>query len=91
MATLAEIKRELGLETLGLNTVVTATGEQTSWMKCWDNTNRVAILIHKDTLAKVKADGAIASLGLNTQVKQGLKGEYIAKTIVMYKEAEETL
>jgi hypothetical protein len=91
MATIAEIKRELNLETLGLNTVVTATGEKTSWLKCWDNTARIAVLIHRDTLNAVKANSGIASLGINTQVKQGAKGEYVAKTIVLYKESEETL
>jgi hypothetical protein len=91
MANLAEVKRELGVDVLNLNTVTTASGEETMWMKHWDNSNRVAILIHKDTLAKVKANADLSSLGLNTQVKQGAKGEYTAKTIVVYAEAEETL
>jgi hypothetical protein len=91
MANLVEVKRELGVDVLNLNTVTTASGEKTEWMKHWDNSNRVAILVHKDTLAKIKADSNIASLGLNTQMKQGAKGEYTAKTIVVYKEAEETL
>lgn len=91
MATLAEIKDVLGYNALNLNTVTTVSGEKTDWMKHWDNNSRVAVLIHKDTLAKVKANGAIATLGINTQIKQGAKGEYVAKTIVAYTEAEETL
>lgn len=91
MSNLVEIKRELGYDVLNLNTVTTESGEKTDWMKQWDNENRIAVLIHKDTLAKVKADPSISSLGINTQVKQGAKGEYIAKTIVVYKEAEEVL
>jgi hypothetical protein len=91
MANLVEIKRELGVEVLNLDTVTTESGEKTMWMKHWDNSNRVAILIHKDTLAKVKANTGLTSLGINTQVKQGAKGEYTAKTIVVYAEAEETL
>jgi len=91
MANLAEIKRELGIETIGLNPVMTQNGERTDWFKQWNNDSRVAVLIHKDTLAKVKANPSISSLGLNTQIKQGAKGEYIAKTIVAYSEAEETL
>ena len=91
MANLAEIKRELGVETINLNTVTTESGEKTDWMKHWDNNERVAILVHKDTLAKMKANPSISSLGINTQIKQGAKGEYIAKTIVAYTEAEETL
>ncbi len=86
--TLSEIKQQLGYSTLGLNTVATATGEQTSWMKHWDNDNRIAVLIHKDTLAKLKDNLFCNTMGLKTQVKQGSKGEYTAHTIVMYKESE---
>ena len=88
---LSETKQSLGYETLSLNTVATATGEKTSWMKHWDNDNRVAVLVHKDTLAKIKANPNCASLGIKTAIKQGNKGEYTAHTIVMYQEAEETL
>jgi hypothetical protein len=88
---LHEVKQTLGYETLGLNTVATATGEQTSWMKHWDNNNRIAVLIHKDTLSKLKANPDCPSLGIKSATKQGSKGEYTAHTIVMYSEAEETL
>lgn len=88
---LSETKQTLGYQTLSLNTVATATGEKTSWMKHWDNDNRVAVLIHKDTLAKLKANPDCSSLGIKSAVKQGSKGEYKAHTIVMYNPAEETL
>jgi len=91
MANLSEVKRELGVEVLGLNVVVTESGEKTAWYKHWDNSNRVAVLVHKDTLAKIKTEPTLATLGLNTQVKQGAMGEYVAKTIVVYAPADETL
>lgn len=91
MANLSEIKRELGVEVINLNTVVTESGEKTPWLKHWDNSNRVAILVHKDTLALITADNSLSTLGLNTQTKQGAQGEYIAKTIVIYTPAEITL
>ena len=91
MANLSEVKKELNVQTINLNTVSTEAGEKTSWMKQWDNEGRVAILIHKDTLAKIKANPSISTLGINTQVKQGAKGEYTAKTICVYADAEETL
>ena len=86
-----EIKTKLGVETLPLNQVLTQTGEQTSWFKHWNNDTRIAILIHADTLALIKADPAMATLGLNTQTKQGSQGEYQAITICIYKEADVTL
>ena len=86
-----EIKTKLGVETLPLNQVVTETGERTSWFKHWDNDSRIAVLVHADTLALIKANPAMSSLGLNTQTKQGSQGEYQAITICNYKEADETL
>ena len=88
---LQEIKQKLGYQTLGLDTVTTEAGEKTMWMKHWDNDNRIAVLIHKDTLAKVKAAPACTTLGIKTATKQAAKGEYTTHTIVMYKENEETL
>ena len=86
-----EIKTKLGVETLPLNQVVTETGERTSWFKYWDNDSRIAVLVHADTLALIKADPAMSSLGLNTQTKQGSQGEYQAITICNYKPADVTL
>ena len=86
-----EIKAKLGVQTLPLNQVVTETGERTSWFKHWDNDSRIAVLVHADTLALIKANPAMSSLGLNTQTKQGSQGEYQAITICIYKEAGETL
>ena len=86
-----EIKAKLGVQTLPLQIVTTQTGEQTPWFKHWDNDSRIAILIHADTLALIKADPAMATLGLNTQTKQGSQGEYQAITICNYKEADVTL
>ena len=86
-----EIKTKLGVSTLPLNQVVTETGEKTSWFKHWNNDSRIAVLVHADTLALIKADPAMSSLGLNTQTKQGSQGEYQAITICNYKEADVTL
>ena len=86
-----EIKTKLGVQSLPLEIVTTQTGEPTSWFRKWDNDTRIAILIHADTLALIKANPAMATLGLNTQTKQGSQGEYQAITICNYKEADVTL
>jgi hypothetical protein len=83
--TLTEIKAELGVSNINLNRVVTEANEETQWFKDWDNTNRVAILIHEDTLAQVKDS---TTLGIHVQEKKGAQGNYTAKTIVVYKPAE---
>ena len=88
-----EIKTKLGVTTLPLNQVVTETGEQTSWFKHWDNDSRIAVLVHADTIALIKADPAMATLGLNTQTKMSKASgqEYKAVTICNYKPADVTL
>ena len=89
-----EIKAKLGVETLPLNQVVTETGERTSWFKHWDNDSRIAILIHADTIALIKADPAMSSLGLTapqTKMSKASGQEYTAITICNYKEADVTL
>ena len=91
MANLAEIKGKLGVQSINLNQVITEAGEKTAWFKHWDNDNRVAILVHQDTLNQIKADAGLNTLGINIQTKQGSKGEYIAKTICIYNPADETL
>ena len=91
MANLAEIKEKLGVQTLPLEIVRTEAGEKTAWFRKWDNDTRVAILVHQDTLSKIKADAGLNTLGINTQTKQGAQGEYIAKTICIYTPADETL
>ena len=87
-----EIKTKLGVETLPLNQVVTETGEKTSWFKHWNNDSRIAVLVHADTLALIKADPAMATLGLTapqTKMSKASGQEYTA--IYICKFADETL
>ena len=89
-----EIKTKLGVSTLPLQIVTTQTGEPTSWFKKWDNDTRIAILIHADTLALIKADPSLATLGLTapqTKMSKSSGQEYTAIYICNYKPADETL
>lgn len=88
---LSEIKLVLKKQTINFNYVTTEAGVKTSWLKDWNNTDRIAILMHQDVLDTIKADSTVTSLGINTQVKQGSKGEYTAQTICIYKPAEVVL
>ena len=91
MYTLPALKAKLGYENLNLTKVKTESGEPTAWLRQWDNDNRIAVVIHQDTLAKIKANPAISSLGTKDQKKSSAKGEYLVKTIVAYTEADEIL
>lgn len=87
---LPEIKTALGIAQLNLNTALDANNKPTEWMRHWDNDNRVAVSIHKDTVAAIKADPT-CNLGIQTETRTGSQGEYTAHRIVKYTEAEEVL
>lgn len=91
MATIAQIKSQFNVLTLNLNTAKDADGNTTSWMRHWDNENRVAISLHKDLIAEIKANPAIDSLGTQIETKTGSQGDYKAVRVVKYNPAEETL
>jgi hypothetical protein len=91
MATIAAIKIQLGIETLSLNTALDKDNKPTEWMRHWDNDNRVAVSLHKDTLAKIKANPSMSNLVLQSETRTAAQGEYKALRIVAVKEAEEVL
>lgn len=87
---ISELKAKLGVETLNLNTAKDTNGNATDWLRHWDNDNRVAISIHKDTVAKIKAENP-STLGIQEETREGNQGAYIAKRIVLFNPAEVTL
>ena len=91
MATIAEIKGQLGYAVLNLNTANDVDNQPTQWMRHWDNVNRVAVSLHKDTLAKIKANPNMPNLVLQQELRTGAQGNYTAMRIVAVTEAEDTL
>jgi len=87
---ISELKEQLGISTLNLNTAKDKDDKPTDWMRHWDNDNRVAVSIHKDLVKEIKS-GNVTTLGLQEEEREGSKGKYIAKRIVKYTPAEETL
>jgi hypothetical protein len=94
---ITEIKTELNIGVLNLNTATNDKGEPLDkdgkpnlWMRHWDNDNRVQVSIHKETVAAIQA-GTATTLGIQTESRTGSKGEYTSKRIVMFTPAELTL
>lgn len=88
---LSEIKTQIGINSLQLNTAKTEGGVPTQWVRHWDNENRVAVSLHKELLAEIQSDPTISTLGIQTEIRTGSKGDYTAHRIVKYKAAEFTL
>ena len=88
---LSDIKSKLGISALNLNTAKDADGNNTEWMRHWDNDSRTAVSIHKELVAELKANPQLGPLGLQTSEREGEQGAYTAHRIVKYTPAEETL
>ena len=88
---ITEIKSAIAITSLQLNTAKDKDDNATEWMRHWDNEARIAVSIHKDLVAEIKADSNLSSLGLQKEQRDGAKGSYTAYRIVKYKPAEETL
>jgi hypothetical protein len=82
---LSEIKNTINIQTLNLNISQDANKVDTSWLRHWDNANRVAVSIHMDTYTALKNDSTISTLEIQTEQKEGAKGMYTALRIVMHK------
>tara|TARA_R110000796_G_scaffold238334_1_gene358663 strand:- start:588 stop:860 length:273 start_codon:yes stop_codon:yes gene_type:complete len=88
---ITELKSKLDIATLELNTANDKDGNPTDWFRHWDNDNRIAVSIHKELVDEIKADTNIATLGLQSETREGSKGSYKAYRIVKYKASEATL
>lgn len=88
---IVQIKSALSIPSLQLNTAKDKDQNSTDWMRHWDNDARIAVSIHKDLVAEIKADSTLESLGLQKEVREGSKGTYTAYRIVKFKPAEDTL
>lgn len=91
MATIADIKNTLGYSVLNLNTALDKDNQPTEWLRHWDNDNRVAVSLHKDTFAKIKANPSMPNLATQMEERDGSQGKYKAIRIVAVTEAEATL
>lgn len=89
--TLEEVKNQIGISSLRLNTAMDAENKPTEWMRHWDNETRTAVSIHKELVGELKADNHINTLGLQLEDRTGEQGPYKAYRIIRYSPSEETL
>lgn len=87
---LSELKGKVGVSKFELNTALDVDNKPTDWLRHWDNDNRVSVSLHKDLFAELKADttGKIDTLALQTEVREGAKGEYTSHRIIKYTPAQ---
>lgn len=88
---IVEIKSELGVKELNLNTAENKDGTKSDWMRHWDNDKRMAVSIHKELLAEIQSNGNISDLALQSEIRSTDKGDYTAYRIVKYTAPEARL
>lgn len=86
--TITEIKAQLGVEKLGLNWFTAEDGTKTPWLRNWDNSQRRAVLMHKDVDELLQAQPNYSNLDLKRETKTGEKGEYENIVIIAFKPAD---
>lgn len=67
---LSQIKSQLGIASLDLQRTVDKDKQPTKWLRYWNNTERMAVVIHEDVVGKIKANPAIDTLALKHEVKE---------------------
>ena len=87
--TISDIKAELNVASLNLSWFKAEDGTVTDWLREWDNTNRVAVLMHKDVDDILQDNPDYGTLGLKKTVKVGSGDEEFTNyVIVAYKPAD---
>lgn len=73
MATITEIKNQIGISSLPLNNLENKDGSPSAFMGAWMDSPRRRILIHKEVAAKAATSEA---LFVKTTEMEGPKGSY---------------
>ncbi len=88
---LREIASVTGIKELKLQVATDAQNNPTDWLRHWENSERIAISVHKDLVAEIKANPNL-DLDLDKEIRVGPSGEdYTAYRIVKAREYEERI
>lgn len=68
MATLANIKTQIGQTELTLVRQLDENKQPTQWLSHWDDKNRVRVSLHQDVLSSIKANPTFDGLGYKKEV-----------------------
>lgn len=80
---LLELKAILEVPTLNFNTIKDEQGSDTIFMKHWDEKRRVAIVLKKDLVTKLKVDIGL-EIVVEETIRKGKEGEYLMILVKEY-------
>lgn len=97
---IAELKKKLGVETLGLSylkdeatkerAIDPKTQQPTKWLRNWNDTERVQIVVHEDTTQVMKTATNLAIVDKGVKTSKGSGKPYQLWVIVAYAEDDIT-
>ena len=82
MATLTELKQQLGITDLPLKTELDQNGNKTDWMSYKDDEKRINVRMHKNLAEKLKVNPQTNNLALETSTKHEGQQIYTLHTII---------
>lgn len=80
---LLELKAILEIPRLNFNTIKNEQGSDTIFMKHWDRRRRVAIVLKKDLVAKLKVDMGL-EIVVEETIRKGKEGDYLMILVKEY-------
>jgi hypothetical protein len=84
LKTIAQIKSEIGINTLNLSRQLDEANMQTAWLSHWDNEKRIRVTIHEDTLRLAKEEGSKPFFFIKTEQLASKGGANIGKPYVKH-------
>lgn len=69
MAKLATLKTQLEIESLDLQRTVDEKQQPTQWLRYWNDQRRIAVVVHDDVVAAIKANPNLDTLALKYEQK----------------------
>lgn len=74
---LSQIKSQLGIVSLDLVRTKDKDDKPTGWLRYWNDKARVAVVIHDDVVAKIKANSNLDTLALKHEAKATKTGKAV--------------
>ena len=90
MANIAQIKAQLGVETLPLYRALDENNAPTEWLYNWDDTNRVRTVIHQDLMEDILNSNELY-LKTSTETAQSSGKDYTLHIICKARQAAEVV
>ncbi len=91
--TLQDVKTKLGFSSLNLSFSTDAQGNKTEWLTDWDDSRRIRVTIHQDTVSAIRKKPGLTNLAIQTEERTSNESglPYTMHRIILFKETDYVL